>query len=278
MAAAAATLEQCIKLCARVRVAVERQKGTLELVKKHSAELSRTRTMIELVEMEESLQTPNVRDVVNKLVQVGQTLQAHLNKMDKMAGNGGRFRGFFRQLIMGQRHHEALEHILRELESTKHDLGVHIQLANVGLTRGIDRALSVSVATVEEVNRQLQAKLGPTHTLRIAKLLEDRPRSNDGTVTLTEDDIAFLSSQELTQPREAHAPTENETSRIIRDNQVSLHALQLNSSIGEFDAWKNVATVRIEGNRATSHGIQLNHPISMNDFSEVLKTLKAVKG
>lgn len=97
-------------------------------------------------------------------------------------------------------------------------------------------------------------------------------------MTLTEDDIAFLSSQELTLPREAHAPTEMRASRIIRDNQVSLHALQLNSSIGKFDAWENVATVRIEGNKATNHGIQLNHPMSTEAFSDVLKALKAVKG
>lgn len=67
-------------------------------------------------------------------------------------------------------------------------------------------------------------------------------------------------------------------SRIIRDNQVSLHALQLNSSIGQFDAWENVATVRIEGNQATSHGIQLNHPMSMSAFAAVVHAMQSVKG
>lgn len=130
--------------------------------------------MIELIKTEEALRTPNVRDVVDKLVQVGRTLQTHLDKMDKLAIKRGRFRGFVRQLISGQQDQEVLERILKDLERTKHDLSMHIQLANVGLTRGVDKAVLVSVAAVEAVNRQLQAKLGPAHTLRISKLLENR--------------------------------------------------------------------------------------------------------
>lgn len=252
--------------------------------------------MIELVETEEALRTPNVRDVVDKLVQVGQTLQAHLDKMDKLAIKGGRFRGFVRQLISGQQDQEVLERILKDLERTKHDLSMHIQLANVGLTRGVDKALLVSVAAVEAVNRQLQAKLGPTHTLRISKLLENRchnsethqlPRAyilpqlmflaGDGAVALTEDDIALLSSPDLAGPDGAHGAG-IETTRIIKDNEVSLHALQLNSSIGQFDTWENVATIRIEGNKATSHGIQLNHPMSMSAFVAAVQVMQAMKG
>ena len=137
--------------------------------------------MIELVETEEALRTPNVRDVVLRLVQVGENLQTHL---DKMAVKRSCVRGFIRQIISGQENQEALESILGDLESTKHDLSVHIQLANVGLTRGVDKTLRVSVAAVEAVNKQIQTKLGPAHTLRIASLLEDRPRNSEPRQTL----------------------------------------------------------------------------------------------
>ncbi len=146
------------------------------LVEKHCAELSRTQTMIQLVEAEEALQTPNVRDVVLRLVHVGRNLQAHL---DKMAVKRGRFRGFVSQLTSGQENQEALERILRDLESTKHDLSMHIQLANVGLIRGVDQAVLVSVAAVEAVNGRLQAKLGPAQSLRISRLLEGRPKNGE---------------------------------------------------------------------------------------------------
>lgn len=133
--------------------------------------------MIELVKTEEALRTPNVRNVVDRLVQVGWALQTHLAKMDKMAAKRGRLRGFIRQLISGQQDQEALERILQDLERTKHDLSMHIQLANVGLTRGVDKTLLVSVAAVEAVNRQLRTHLGSAHSLRISKLLENHPRA-----------------------------------------------------------------------------------------------------
>ncbi len=148
----------------------------LELVEKHFAVLSRTKTMIELVEAEEALRTPNVRDVVLRLVQVGESLQSQLNKM---AVKRSCVRGFIRQVISGQDNEEALQRILRDLESTKHDLSVHIQLANVGLTQGVDKALQINTAVVEAVNKQIQTKLGPAHSLRITKLLENRPSNSE---------------------------------------------------------------------------------------------------
>ena len=148
----------------------------LALVEKHCAALSRTRTLIELVETEDALRTPNVRDVVLRLVQVGENLQ---NQLNKMAVKRSCVRDFIRQVISGQENEAALERILRDLESTKHDLSVHIQLANVGLTQGVDKTLQVSVAAVESVNRQIQTKLGPTHNLRITKVLENRPQNSE---------------------------------------------------------------------------------------------------
>ncbi len=96
-------------------------------------------------------------------------------------------------------------------------------------------------------------------------------------MALTQDDVAFLSSQELSRPSQAHGEGTT-TFRIVKNNEVSLHALQLNSSIGEFDAWKRVVTVRIEGNKATSHGIQLNHPVSTSAFAAVMQAMRTTKG
>ena len=96
-------------------------------------------------------------------------------------------------------------------------------------------------------------------------------------MALTEDDMAFLTSQELAQPNWAHG-SGTATYRVVKDNEVSLHALQLNSSIGEFDAWENVSTIRIQGNKATSHSIQVNHPMSTSAFAVVMQAMRATRG
>jgi len=132
--------------------------------------------MIELVKDEACLRTPNIQSALVKLSTVSQALNARL---EKMAAPRGRIRGFIWQLTAGRRNQEALENVMEEMVHIKLDLGVHIQLANVGLTRGVEQKILVSVAAVEAVNRQLQEKLGPSHKLRISQLIEGRPRNGE---------------------------------------------------------------------------------------------------
>ncbi|KAH6839486.1 hypothetical protein B0I37DRAFT_386566 [Chaetomium sp. MPI-CAGE-AT-0009] len=229
--------------------------------------------MIELVEHEACLRTPNVHSTLVKLSTVSRTLNGHL---EKMAAPKGRVQGFIWQLRAGRRHQEALEATMKELAHVKLDLGLHIQLANVGLTRGVQEKILVSVAAVDAVNRQLQEKLGSSHQLRISRLIEGRPRNDDGTVTLTKDDITFLSSPP--QHENFVAPIQQEvitvprtnTVRMIRGNEASQNALQVNTPIGQ-DLWDGVATVRVEDNRATGCASQLNYPTSIEAFLAVVQ-------
>lgn len=162
---------------------MERQNGIVALVDKNMRELERTKTMIDLVVTEKALQTPNVDNAIARLDSIGRNLERDLLKM---VVKRGRLRDFFAQLVSGQRKQDALEHILLELERSKLDLSMYIQLANVGLTRGVGEALVVSVAAVDMVNRQLQARLGSTHSLRISKLLAGRPRNREFTCHIFE--------------------------------------------------------------------------------------------
>src|SRR4051812_12325276 len=107
--------------------------------------------MIELVVMETALNTPNVRETIARLGQIGHEMERQLKKMEVRRG---RFRDLVMQMISGQRNQDTLESILVALERTKQDLSMYIQLANVGLTRGIGEAV-VSVAAVDAVNGQL---------------------------------------------------------------------------------------------------------------------------
>ena len=139
------------------------------------AELARTKTMVELVRSEQALATPNVSDAIETIATVGEALRAHL---DKMASKKGRLRGILRQLIFGKKLQDALERIMRKLGETKQDLGLHIQLANVGLTRGVDRRIMVSIETLEAVIKHIQEELGGDFQLRISQLLEGWERNS----------------------------------------------------------------------------------------------------
>ncbi|KAH6849628.1 hypothetical protein B0I37DRAFT_369468 [Chaetomium sp. MPI-CAGE-AT-0009] len=262
-ATAAAVLEQSIALFSRVRQAVARQKGLPELISKYSAEVSQTKTIVELAASEAALKTPNVGATIVKLAAVGEALHSHLSKV---ASTKGRVHGFVRQLVSGRQDQEKLEEIMGELGNAKQDLSLGIQLANVGLTRAVGETLQVNAAAVDTVNKLLTERLGPTYTLRMARLIEGRPRNADGSVTLTEDDIASLSTES-----NVAGGTTPETSRIVRENQASGSALQVNTPIGE-DLWKDMGNITIERNQAQGSASQWNYPISADTFLAALQT------
>lgn len=92
-------------------------------------------------------------------------------------------------------------------------------------------------------------------------------------MTLTEDDIASLSTEKaFLASKEAGATggTTPETSRIIRENQASGPALQVNTAIGE-DVWKDVGSVTIERNQTGGTASQWNYPISADTFLATLE-------
>lgn len=81
----------------------------------------------------------------------------------------------------------------------------------------------------------------------------------DGTVTLSEEDIAALSAQEA-----GETEAKPQMSRRIVNNEVSRYALLVNTPIG-VDVWKEIGSVTIEGNKATDHSIQWHYPVSSVD-------------
>lgn len=92
----------------------------------------------------------------------------------------------------------------------------------------------------------------------------------DGTVTLSEDDIAALSTEEA-----GETETKPQTSRRIVNNEVSRYSLQVNTPIG-VDVWEGIGSVTIEGNKAIDHSIQWNYPIaSVDAFLAALQIGKA---
>ncbi|KLU84063.1 hypothetical protein MAPG_03108 [Magnaporthiopsis poae ATCC 64411] len=265
--AAAGALEQSIQLFSRFRQAARRQKGLPELVEKYLAEVSQAKKIVELAASEEGLKTPNVGACIAKLAAAGEVLHGHLEQMEKASAKGP-VRGFVNQLVSGKSDQEKLGSIMRDVGNAKQDLGMYIQLANVGLTRAVGDTIRVNTMAVEAVNKQLAETLGPVYSLKIGQMIEGRPRDADGTVALTEDDVASLSRQQETPPavNETDAPNRagNQASRVIRGNEAADYALQVNTPIG-VDVWKDMASVTIENNKAMGHANQWNYPMASVD-------------
>ena len=98
-------------------------------------------------------------------------------------------------------------------------------------------------------------------------------------MTLTKDDMGFLKfASQGPDVKELAVAAKAEGSRLlgcdasrtIRANSASDWALQVNTPI-DHDVWECVATVRVEGNRASGFATQLNYATSMEAFIAVIK-------
>ncbi len=96
---------------------------------------------------------------------------------------------------------------------------------------------------------------------------------------MTEDDIVSLSKQVAAPTfKEANTPDGmmSQTARIVRDNEASEFALQVNTPIG-VDVWKGMGSVAIERNKAAGYASQWNYPIaSVDTFLTALEMRKGL--
>ena len=67
---------------------------------------------------------------------------------------------------------------MRNLGNAKQDLGMYIQLANVGLVREVGETVRVNTVAVDAVNKLLTKNLGSAYSLNIAQRIEGRPQNS----------------------------------------------------------------------------------------------------
>ncbi|KAF3072776.1 hypothetical protein CFAM422_004972 [Trichoderma lentiforme] len=105
------------------------------------------------------------------------------------------------------------------------------------------------------------------YSLKIADLVEGRPRNADEPVTLTGGGVVALSQQKISMvPEEDNISDQvaDQRSRIIRENEATEWALQVNTPIG-VDVWKDMDSITIERNKATGNASQWNYPMASVD-------------
>jgi hypothetical protein len=126
-----------------------------------------------VVKDEEALRTAAVTGQLITIQGLAKQLHEYLQSLDPEGKS--HLRQFTHQLFKGSQDEMTLAAIMEEVARAKSDLSLHIQVANVGLTKTIADGLAVNAGLVRRVDSILQQVLGKGQGLKIAKLLGDEP-------------------------------------------------------------------------------------------------------
>ncbi|KAH9875717.1 hypothetical protein IAQ61_003181 [Plenodomus lingam] len=260
-------VEQAFRILDRIRSAHKRQKALVSVLERHESELRSIKTLIGIIEDEEELQTPSVGSEMVRLRDVQSKLAELLNKLDPKPK--GKVNQFAHQLTQGSSDEEKLSVVMSELSDVKATLLLRIQISNVGIVKTMEKKQLVANAEViERIDLFLREKVGNCEGLRIAKLLQGRRPSNDGTIPLTRADLKSLTEEDgdedsgdETLVDDSEFPSKElpiKTERIILRNSARHQALQINAAAGE-DIWKDISRLVIQDNVAEDQALQVNY-------------------
>jgi hypothetical protein len=278
ISAATGLLEQSIKLFRHVRETQQRIADLPGIIEEYTAAVQTSKTIVDLVQREPSLASPSVGTAIRGIANTTTSLNAHLSELQVLL-DGSSARRFTHELFSGSDEQRQLQAIVDTLIRYKVDLIVGIGLVNVGLVHGYGNAVRVNTAAVEELNVRIKGILGDVGSLRIAKIIEGRPRDANGTVPLTTEDIAKIGDVKdgRLASEETVLPGSGRKIRCIENNIGLKGSLQLNTPVGN-DIWINMDVIRVENNIADVGAAQYNYPISSHDFLESLKLMRQSQG
>jgi hypothetical protein len=278
ISAATGLLEQSIKLFRHVRETQQRIADLPGIIEEYTTAVQTSKTIVDLVQREPSLASPSVGAAIRGIANTTTSLNAHLSELQVLL-DGSSARRFTHELFSGSDEQRQLQAIVDTLIRYKVDLIVGIGLVNVGLVHGYGNAVRVNTAAVEELNVRIKGILGDEGSLRIAKIIEGRPRDANGTVPLTTEDIAKIGDVKdgRLASEETVLPGSGRKIRCIENNIGLKGSLQLNTPVGN-DIWINMDVIRVENNIADVGAAQYNYPISSHDFLESLKLMRQSQG
>lgn len=95
-------------------------------------------------------------------------------------------RQLLHQLAHGSKDEKTLADIMNDLGRAKSNLSLHLQVANVGLTRSVENTIVADAEVIRRIDRLLQQVFGEGRGLQIAELLKDRPRDGMSNHLLSE--------------------------------------------------------------------------------------------
>lgn len=156
----------------RLRKAYERHHSLVAVLDKHALEIESVSALVCTINDEDALQTAVVISELTRVHAIGTRLAECLGELDP--GNKGKVRQLAHQLVHGTRDEETLADIMKDLDRAKANLGLLVQLANVGISRVIHDTMLANVEVIHRIDRLLSVVLGEGHGLKLAGLLKDR--------------------------------------------------------------------------------------------------------
>ena len=165
-------LEQAFRILGRLRKAHQRQKQLAEVLNQHDCELSSVKTIIGIIDDEKEVQTANVASELLRLKKVQSKLVSVLNDLDPRPK--GAVKQYTHQLLHGSADEEKLRKTMDELCRVKTSLLLHIQVANVGVMRNMEKQLVANTEVIQQIDEFLTEQLGEGKGLKIARVLQGR--------------------------------------------------------------------------------------------------------
>lgn len=190
-AAVSQLLGQAITIVQKIQDARERVRGAINRLDERKGQLDNLLNLLRLVENEPELQTPPVKEQVQKIISLGNELQCQLDALAVQLAKS-KTKQYTHAFTCGDKDERELENAMTQLDRAKADLNALILTTNVGLTGSIRAGFTVALAMVRKIDQNVQRVLdeGPF----IATYLEEQrlTEEGNGTVPLTAEDVRAL--------------------------------------------------------------------------------------
>lgn len=170
-------VEQSLRLIAKVRKAHREAKELPQALERRERRLKAVRTIIYAVQDEAALQTPTVTLQLKILSDVVCQIKDRLKALDKESSDKSAVSKALYQLTHGKADAKTLDDMMDDLDDAKSNLGLVIQLANIGLTKSCEnsRILLADPKVITEVDKVLVGVFGEGKGLHLAELIRGRP-------------------------------------------------------------------------------------------------------
>ena len=173
VAAAVGLAEASLRIFKILKKAHERNKDALETCERYIKELKAVKAIIEVIDDEEALHTPDICAEVVKIKKIEEKLKDLLAIM-KAAADKKPLAGLGHQLTQGKGTESKLAAIMGELNNAKTLLCVLIQTSTVGIIKSLKGTLCAKLDVIQSVNNALLDASDHKIGLRIMSVLKDR--------------------------------------------------------------------------------------------------------
>lgn len=170
-------LEVAIGIVSRLQRAYKQAKELKEVLQGCNYELCDTKSIVQAVRDEEALKSTGVAHQLDRIEAVVKKLLRLLGALDP--GCKGPLRQLAHQLVQGSKEQKTLTELMAELTRAKTNLGLRMQVANIGLTRSVEGSSIENSAVLHHVNEVLQVALGEGQGLKSPA--RSRHRAEKGT-------------------------------------------------------------------------------------------------